>query len=316
MRVGRQLPRHEVDHIEGVDVHRLTGRVGVPSRWFGPMVRRRSRLTDPVLLNCGVDRANWYFHEAFAAASSRTALVVHDIRHLEPGFSSERCSRLEAIRNRLVDQSDVIVGLSTGAIADIPGAHYVGHGCDDIWGTAGVDAAAEPADLRSIPHPRAVYLGALWKRISIEGVEALAEAGFQVVLVGFNPSVEFEHVIKTNPRVHFLGSRVPSETPAYLLHCDVGIVPHTNEPFTRSMEPHKLYNYSSAGLRSVALSCVVPARLEPWTTATSTVPDFVDATWAASSAGRLDRKQIEIARSFTWTRVAIEILTFVAAPAR
>jgi hypothetical protein len=264
-----------------------------------------------VFLNCGIVDANSYFFDAFAGRSSKTAAVVHDVVQLVTSLSDEQRRQFEGVRAKLVERSDLVIGLSTGSISDIPGAHYVGHGCDDIWGTVGVDDIPEPADLRAIPHPRAVYLGALWIRICVEGFGALAESGVHVVLVGDQPSEQVQQLIDTNPRVHFLGSRLSADTAPYLLHSDVGIVPHSDEPFTRSMEPHKLYNYACAGLRSVALNCVVPERLEPWVTNTATVADFVEAT-RASAGERLDREDIETARSFTWSRVVSEIMDLVA----
>ncbi|MGH2687065.1 MAG: hypothetical protein ACRDJP_16495, partial [Actinomycetota bacterium] len=154
-----------------------------------------------------------------------------------------------------------------------------------------------------------LYLGALSVRVEAAGLRAVADAGISVVLLGFSPSPEIAALIEEHPNVHFLGPRPPTQSPAYLLHCDVGIVPHTDEPFTRSMEPHKLYNYACAGLRSVTLHCVCPPSLADNVAATEDLDSFVDATRAAIAGGRLSADAVAAARRNTWRSVAERILT-------
>src|SRR4030095_5106306 len=108
--------------------------------------------------NCGVRPQNWHLHRAFAPHASRTVLVVHDRLDLRPGLSSAERGELARGRSRLLEGNDVVIGLSEGSIADVLGAHYVGHGCDETWRQPGLEALAEPEDLRDIPHPGGVYL--------------------------------------------------------------------------------------------------------------------------------------------------------------
>jgi glycosyltransferase involved in cell wall biosynthesis len=164
---------------------------------------------------------------------------------------------------------------------------------------------AEPADLAGIPHPRATYVGALSVRVEADALRALARSGASVVLVGFAPSPAVQDVIDSEPNVHFLGPRAPDQTPAYLLHSDVGIIPHTDEPFTFSMEPHKAYNYACAGLHTVTLNVAHAPALDGLLTPASTVPAFVEAVHAAP---RLDRDEIAEARSITWASVAEKLV--------
>ena len=139
-----------------------------------------------MLLNFGVSEANWWFHYEFAPLCSRTVLVAYDKLALWSAMAPRR-PLLERVRARLVAGSDVVCGLSQGSIDDVPGATYVGHGVDDGWHEAGVDAAGEPADLAPIPHPRAVYVGAMSMRFDLEAVADLAAAGIHVVLIGLAP---------------------------------------------------------------------------------------------------------------------------------
>jgi len=95
---------------------------------------------------------------------------------------------------------------------------------------------------------------------------------------------------------------------AHLVVLATGIVPHTDEPFTRSMEPHKAYNYAAAGLPTVTLNTAHAPALGPFLTATRDRVAFVERVRAAIETGRLSREQIATARSLSWDRVASAVL--------
>ncbi len=307
---GDGPPTLDADNVRGLHVYARRG-AEVPADAVAEAVISTSQLCDPILLNFGVAETNWWFHHAFAPRCRTTALVTHDILHLWPGMDRTASARLARIRGLLIHSSESVIGLSEGAVADVPEATYVGHGCDTGLETDAVDHLAEPADLAPIPHPRALYFGALSVRIEAAALEALASSGVHVVLVGFAPSPAVADLIRTHSHVHFLGPRPPEASPAYLRHCQIGIVPHTDEPFTWSMEPHKVYNYACAGLRSVLLNCACPPPLRDVSVSTTTIADFVAASRQALGAGRLDPEHRSYARTFTWTSVAQRILAAV-----
>ncbi len=307
---GDGPPTLDANNVRGLHVYSRRG-AEVPAGAVADAVISTSQLHDPILLNFGVAEANWWFHHAFAPRCRTTALVTHDVLHLWPGMDRTTSDRLARIRGLLIRSSETVTGLSEGAIADVPGATYVGHGCDSGLETDAVDNLGEPADLAPIPHPRALYFGALSVRIEAAALEALASSGVHVVLVGFAPSPAVAELIRTHGHVHFLGPRPPEVSPAYLRHCDIGIVPHTDEPFTWSMEPHKIYNYACAGLRSVLLNCACPPALSDIAVSTTNVDDFVAASGQALAAGRLDPEHRSYARRFTWTSVGRRILAAV-----
>jgi hypothetical protein len=304
---GQGQPTMDVSNDRGLHVYRRRG-TDVPGDTVADAVIKTSGLSDPILLNFGIADANWWLHHAFAPRCSTTALVTHDILHLWPGMDPTESARLARVRRLLFQGSDVVIGLSTGAIADVEGAHYVGHGCDRGLEGETVEGLAEPSDLAAIPRPRALYFGALSVRIDAGAIEALASSGVHVVLVGFAPAPAVAALIDNHPNVHFLGSKTPADSPAYLRHCDVGIVPHTDEPFTWSMEPHKVYNYACAGLRSVLLNCSCPPALSKLATSTKDPRAFVGSVQEALRLGRLDPDERRFARSLTWTSVAARIM--------
>ena len=296
--------------VRGLDVYSGHGAPIRPGE-LAQAVIGASQLTDPVLLNFGVGDANWAFLHEFRAHCGRAVLVTHDKLAEWDAFAPRR-TELERIRRALIGASDVVVGLSHGSIDDVPGAEYVGHGCDDVWTKPGVDVAPVPADLALVPSPRAIYVGALSVRVEAEALRALARSGVSVVLVGFAPSPTIAQVIDSEPNVHFLGARAPDQTPAYLLHSDVGIIPHTDEPFTYSMEPHKAYNYACAGLHTVTLNVAHAPALDGFLTQTSEASDFVAAVHAAE---RLPEEDVAAARRLTWASVAARMLQAAEAPA-
>jgi Glycosyl transferases group 1 len=300
---GDGEPTLERNVVRGLEVYNGHGGAIRPGE-LAQAVIGASQLSDPILLNFGVGEANWSFLHEFRPHCSRAVLVTHDRLSEWDAFAARR-TELERIRTALIGASDLVLGLSHGSIEDVEDAEYVGHGCDDAWTRPGVDDAAEPTDLAAIPHPRAIYVGALSVRVEAEALRALAQSGVHVVLVGFAPSPAVQAAIDSEPNVHFLGPRAPDQTPAYLLHSDVGIIPHTDEPFTYSMEPHKAYNYACAGLHTVTLNVAHAPALEGWLTQTGDVESFVAAVHAAP---RLDRTETEAAREITWASVAEKVV--------
>jgi Glycosyl transferases group 1 len=266
-----------------------------------------AELSDPVLLNFGVSQANWWLHYEFAPVCSRTVLVAYD-KLADWDAMAPYKTVLEQVRRQLIAASDVVVGLSEGSIDDVREAVYVGHGIDETWHDADVDALLEPLDLAAIPRPRAIYVGALSMRFDVEAVRELADSGIEVVLVGMAPSPPLVELAARHPRVHLLGERPPAQAAAYLLHADVGIVPHTDDPFTYSMEPHKAYNYAAAGLPTVTLHTAHAPALGPFLNATRDCGAFVEGVHAAAAAGRLSADQVAQARLLSWDRVAAAIL--------
>ena len=270
-----------------------------------------AELNDPIFLNFGVSEANWWLHYEFAPVCSRTVLVAYD-KLAEWDMMAPRKAVLEHVRTRLIASSDVVVGLSEGSIDDVADATYVGHGVDRHWHEPAVDSLAEPADLAPIGRPRAVYVGALSMRFDVEAVRLLAASGVEVVLIGMGPTPQLLELAATDPHIHLLGERLPEQTAAYLLHSDVGIVPHTDEPFTYSMEPHKAYNYAAAGLPTVTLNTAHAPALGQFLTATRDREHFVTEVQAALSRGRLSGDQVTYARSLSWGRVADSVMAAAA----
>ncbi|HEY4828022.1 MAG TPA: hypothetical protein VIH85_14705 [Solirubrobacteraceae bacterium] len=308
---GAGEPELGVRNDRGLLVFSGTGSPPTGSHEVAQGVVKVAELNDPILLNFGVSEANWWLHYEFAPVCSRTVLVAYD-KLAEWDVLTSRKAVLEQVRAQLLASSDVVVGLSQGSIDDVPDAVYVGHGVDHHWHDPAIDSLPEPPDLAPVPRPRAAYVGALSMRFDVEAVRALSAAGIDVVLVGMGPTPQLLELAATDPRVHMLGERLPEQAAAYLLHSDVGIVPHTDEAFTHSMEPHKAYNYAAAGLRTVTLHTTHAPALGSFLEATGDTDSFVAAVRSALARGRLSDGEIQVARSLSWDRVADSLVAAAA----
>jgi len=125
----------------------------------------------------------------------------------------------------------------------------------------GVDYAAyamptpEPADLRSIPHPRVGYVGVIKSQLNLPLLLALAERrpDWSIVMVGpVQPTMgsdgEALAALGRLPNVHLLGSRPVAQLPAYTQHLDIGLMPYDVDDYTKFIYPLKLHEYLAAGL--------------------------------------------------------------------
>jgi glycosyltransferase involved in cell wall biosynthesis len=128
------------------------------------------------------------------------------------------------------------------------------------WMPNGVDAArfakngGIPSDISALPKPIVGYVGVLQERIDVGVVAALSREMSRASIVLVGPVVRPRHFAALSglPNVHLVGERPHAEIPSYLHSFDVCILPHTDSPLTRSMNPLKAYEYLAAGKPTVA----------------------------------------------------------------
>lgn len=306
-------PRIDRSVDEGLSVYRVEGQ-GVDGPSLADAVMLDANLEDPVLINVGTSASNWWYHHAFAPHASARVLIAMEPQHLWPGLPARTVRFLAGVRSALVRASDHVWGTARGAIADLSAARYLGAACDRGLETAVLDDLAEPEDLARLPHPRALYSGSLSARVDVQALAALAESGVQVVVIGHSAPQETLSVLASQRRLTYLGPRRAADMPAYYRHCDVGLVAHTDEPLTWTMEPRKLYNYAATGLPSVVLNCMVPEALAPFVTEAETTREFIERCLKLGEGGRLSSAEVETARSITWRSLAGRLLGEVTTP--
>jgi hypothetical protein len=118
-----------------------------------------------------------------------------------------------------------------------------------LFPTENVD---EPEDLREIPKPRVIYVGAIFDWFDWDAVIFAAEnmRRFSFVLIG--PYKNYPQNLP--PNVYLLGKRHHKEIQKYLYHCDVGIIPFKLSPLITHMDhPNKVLEYYAMGLPVVSV---------------------------------------------------------------
>jgi len=110
-----------------------------------------------------------------------------------------------------------------------------------------------PEDLKKIPRPRAIYVGAIeeWFGVSFLMDVAKRCKGISFVMIG-NPNIDISE-LKKLPNIFFLGRKDYLNIPSYISNCDVGIIVFdVNHPVVDTVNPIKLYEYMACGLPVVA----------------------------------------------------------------
>jgi teichuronic acid biosynthesis glycosyltransferase TuaH len=170
-------------------------------------------------------------------------------------------SRVRAQERRSVARADVVTALSPllaerwSALRGAP-VPLIPNGCSPV--RVGTHFLA-PA-IRDLPRPIVGLVGRLNPRIDLDLVEAIADAGFSLLLVGpHDPRWEPRRfcALIARPGVHYAGRVPEEEAPAYIAAADIGITPYVDSPFNRASFPLKTLDYLSAG--RPAVSTILPA---------------------------------------------------------
>ncbi|MFM9048309.1 MAG: glycosyltransferase, partial [Cyanobium sp.] len=140
-----------------------------------------------------------------------------------------------------------------------PATHAFGNVADaDHFGTALSDTHACPEDMRSLPHPRILFMGAIDAyKLHLPMLEALARATPQWTYVLIGPVGETDPntdvgALRQMSNVRLLGTKPYADLPAYLSHADVALLPLRHNDYTHHMFPMKFFEYLAAGCPVVA----------------------------------------------------------------
>ena len=200
------------------------------------------------------------------------------------------------------------------------------NGCDpDAY--RGVDQPAAMLGI-DLPPPVVGVVGQLSDRIEIGLLEAVADAGLSLLLVGpRDERWEPERFAALTARrtVHHTGL-VPSEKlPIYLAMIDVGLTPYADTPFNRASFPLKTLEYLAAGRPVVSTDLPAsrwlldnPGAHTGELSVASGPGDFVAAVSVATAAGgtnELAARCRALAARHSWQRRVEEFAAAVGLPA-
>jgi teichuronic acid biosynthesis glycosyltransferase TuaH len=164
---------------------------------------------------------------------------------------------LKARETRQLQAADVVV-----AVSDVlrqtwsqqrPDTVVVPNGCDAAH-FAGTDTAPLPDDV-TLPGPVAGFVGHLSDRIDLACLEAVAQRGISLLLVGpRQPTFELARMdaLLSRPNVQWVGPKPFGELPRYLRVMDVCLTPYADSAFNRASYPLKTLEYLAAGRPVVA----------------------------------------------------------------
>ncbi|MCA0319490.1 MAG: glycosyltransferase [Proteobacteria bacterium] len=214
----------------------------------------------------------------------------------------------EALRQRekaLIARADLVAVTAPGLapVAAAAGARRV-HLFEN-----GVDPAAfdgplpEPADLAVIPRPRVVYAGAIEPWVDQSLVEATARLCPAISFVWIGPQ-RSPPLGPDAPNVFRLGKKRYEDLPAYLTHCDAGLIPFDRAGYAAlvdTVNPLKLYDYAAAGLPVVATPWPELERIGGPVTLAEGAPAFAAALRAVVAAAAPAAAR-EFARNASWQR--------------
>ncbi len=157
-----------------------------------------------------------------------------------------------AAERRLLRRADLVLSgtatLQRRFSKTRPDIEYLPSGTDPARFQA---PASEPSDLGDLPHPRVLFIGSLNDRMDARlfplSAQVASEFGGCVVVVGpVHGSFSMPGAKPAN--LHFLGLKPHGEIPAYYQHCDVGIMPFSDSPAARAINPVKALEYLAVGM--------------------------------------------------------------------
>jgi UDP-galactopyranose mutase len=173
----------------------------------------------------------------------------------------------------------------------------------------------DPADQRSIPHPRLGFFGVIDERMDLALVDGIAAARPDWHLVMIGPVVKIDPAsLPQRPNIHYLGSKQYEELPHYVAGWDVALLPFARNEATQFISPTKTPEYMAAGKPVVSTSIrdvVRPYGRQGLVRIADDVPAFVRACTAAMSEDAM--KRVTRADAFlrrtswdgTWNRIRL-----------
>jgi glycosyltransferase involved in cell wall biosynthesis len=168
-----------------------------------------------------------------------------------------RAKHLDVRERRVAAASDFVVAVSPVLAEKWRSrgltAAFIPNGAD-LAAYADVERAALPRDV-NLCGPVAGFVGHLNARIDLGLLEAVADRGHSLLLVGpKDPDFEPRRLaaLLGRPNVCWVGQKPFGTLPGYLRIMDVGLVPYGDSPFNQGSFPLKTLEYLSAGRAVVA----------------------------------------------------------------
>ncbi len=158
--------------------------------------------------------------------------------------------------------------------------------------------------LKNIKKPVIGYLGIIESRLDFELLEKIAQKFSNASLVLAGPVWKHAKVEKLQrmPNVHFVGPISYYDLPELYNFFDISIIPHKITPFTKSMNPLKMYEYLACGLPVVTTPVAGVEKFADYITVAENNNDFlkaIEANLNSHSKGEVEKRKAAV-RDQTW----------------
>jgi teichuronic acid biosynthesis glycosyltransferase TuaH len=224
--------------------------------------------------------------------------------------------RLERHERQIAAAADVVV-----AANPVVAESWRKHGRDttlipygaDVDAYASVERAPLPPDVQ-LEAPIAGFVGQLNERIDLRLLEAVAESGRSLLLIGpVSPSFTSRRfdALRDRSNVCWVGPKPFGALPGYLRLIDVGLVPYRDSPFNRGSFPLKTLEYLAAGRAVVATGLPAIRWLATELVAVASEPrafaDLVDRELDQVRTPAVFARRQAFAAAHSWARRAAEL---------
>jgi glycosyltransferase involved in cell wall biosynthesis len=170
----------------------------------------------------------------------------------------------------------------------------------------------EPEELKGIPHPRVIYVGAVDFRFDYDVLGYMAEQIPEAHFVIIGPG-KLNHVRDLGrSNIHILGPKPYQLIPGFLQYSDIGILPLVDNLANSGRSPMKLYEYGTAGLPVVArYTQELTRRAESFVSLFSSKEEAVERVINILKA-KVDRKAIsESCKVHSWANKISTLVEFI-----
>jgi glycosyltransferase involved in cell wall biosynthesis len=216
-----------------------------------------------------------------------------------PGINSQIIQEAETRLAELADICFVTSPLLREKMKKFKRVIYEPNVCDyDFFATARM-ALNEPEDIKTIPRPRLIFIGALsGYKLDFGLIEALAARLPKThwLFIGEHGlESPWDGQTSLPPNIHVLGPRPHGRLPYYLAHAEAAVLPELHNDYTAAMFPMKFFEYLAAGLPVISARLPALAEFEDLYFPADTVEEFESQIRRVLAGERRDTKAIEAA---------------------
>ncbi len=176
----------------------------------------------------------------------------------------------------------------------------------DLFRAASARDLPEPEEIRGIPHPRLLFVGALSEyKVDFALIEEVARRMPDVhwVIIGAEGEGQpGSRKLNNMSNLHMLGPKPYSTLPSFMRYADIAVLPAARNSYTEAMFPMKFFEYLAAGLQVVSVRLPALKDFEDLYFPVDDADSFCDAVHRVLHGERRDPARIDSAcRHHCWS---------------